>query len=427
MGVKLKKYKGKWYLFIDYDGKRKAKCLGTDRKLAESIKRQVEAKLVLGGLGVFGTEEEKLPTFGVYADSWMKDYARVECKTSTADGYEGVLRQYLLPRFANNRLDEITRDQIKSMINELVAKNLSRNTIRNALCVIRGMINQAIEGGLLGFNPASRLGRFTRTAKSAEKNGVSLRTEEVQTFLDAASEICPEYYPLFLTAFRAGLRRGELVALQMGDLNFGKDADDLNRYIFVQHNYVHREHTSTKSKKARRVDMSKDLRKTLVELRDKRLLEAFMRGMNDISDELVFPSPDGCILDPDNLYHRYFLPVLAKAGIRKIRLHDLRHTFGSLLIQAGASIVYVKEQMGHSSIQVTVDTYGHLIPGANTSFVDRLDTVRREKVAITPQQSATQTQPALEDETEIPPEVVDLIGGGGWTRTSDLRIMRPSL
>ena len=53
-------------------------------------------------------------------------------------------------------------------------------------------------------------------------------------------------------------------------------------------------------------------------------------------------------------YHRVFLPVLTKAGIRKIRLHDLRHTFGSLLLQNGASIVYVKEQMGHSSIQVTV-------------------------------------------------------------------------
>ena len=114
-----------------------------------------------------------------------------------------------------------------------------------------------------------------------------------------------------------------------------------------------------------------------------------MKGMNDISDELVFPSPDGCILDRDNLYHRCFLPVLAKAGIRKIRLHDLRHTFGSLLIQTGASIVYVKEQMGHSSIQITVDTYGHLIPGANISFVDRLDTVREEKAPTTPQQSAT--------------------------------------
>jgi hypothetical protein len=118
---------------------------------------------------------------------------------------------------------------------------------------------------------------------------------------------------------------------------------------------------------------------------------------------------------------------LAKAGIRKIRLHDLRHTFGSLLIQAGASIVYVKGQMGHSSIQVTVDTYGHLIPGANISFVDQLDAVREERAATTPQQSVTQTQPTLEAETDVPAEVVDLIGGGGWTRTSDLRIMRPSL
>ena len=95
-------------------------------------------------------------------------------------------------------------------------------------------------------------------------------------------------------------------------------------------------------------------------------------------------------MDPDNPYHRYFRPVLLKAGLRKIRLHDLRHTFGSLLIQSGASIVYVKEQMGHSSIQITVDTYGHLIPGANVSFVDRLDVdeTRREGQ----QQNATQAQ-----------------------------------
>ena len=70
--------------------------------------------------------------------------------------------------------------------------------------------------------------------------------------------------------------------------------------------------------------MSRELRRVLIELRDKRLLEAFLRGKNDISEELVFPSPEGSILDPDNLYHRYFQPVLSKAGLRKIRLHDLR-------------------------------------------------------------------------------------------------------
>jgi hypothetical protein len=186
---------------------------------------------------------------------------------------------------------------------------------------------------------------------------------------------------------------------------------------------VRREHTTTKSKKSRRVDMSRELRRTLLELRDARLLRAYLEGKNDISDGLVFPSPEGGILDPDNLYHRYFVPVLAKAGIRKIRLHDLRHSFGSLLIQVGASLTYVKEQMGHCSIQVTVDIYGHLIPGADVSFVDRLDTNPGNNVETTWQQSATPRATAPGRQDEIPLEVIDLIGGGGRTRTYDLRIM----
>ena len=158
-------------------------------------------------------------------------------------------------------------------------------------------------------------------------------------------------------------------------------------------------------------------------------MEAYLKGKSDISGELVFRSPQGTIVDPDNLYHRVFLPVLAKAGIRRIRLHDLRHTFGSLLLQNGASIVYVKEQMGHSSIQVTVDIYGHLIPGANVCFVDRLDGIPAEEAETTPQQSATPAQPgpAQPGEMGVPSDlrqVVESIGGGGWTRTNDLRIMR---
>jgi integrase len=117
-------------------------------------------------------------------------------------------------------------------------------------------------------------------------------------------------------AVRAGLRRGELVALQRGDIQLGGNDNDSERFILVQHNYVRREHTTTKEK-SRRVDLSRELRKVLVELRDKRLLEAYLKGTNDIPDEFVFRSPEGTILDPDNLYHRVFLPVLAKAGIRK--------------------------------------------------------------------------------------------------------------
>lgn len=429
MGVRIKKHKRKWYLFIDYKGRRKSKCLGTDRRLAEQARRQVEAKLALGDLGMFGSDEPRMPTFGDYGDQWLKTYARIECKDSTAEGYDGVVRNYLRPRFATKPLDEIKRDQIKSMIAEMIEAGLSRSTIKNALSVLRGILNQAIEDGIVESNPAARLGRFTRTAKTTEKKGVSLTPEEVEAFLAAAKELCPEYYPLFLTAVRGGLRRGELVAVQIGDVQFGADENDRNRYIFVQHNYVLRKHTTTKSKKSRRVDMSRELRRVLMEVRDARLLAAYQKGKVDISGELLFPGPDGGILDPDNLYHRYFVPVLAKAGIRKIRLHDLRHTFGSLLIQNGASLTYVKEQMGHASIQQTVDIYGHLVPGADVNYVDRLDTVpaagKNELEA--PHESASQTHPRPRSETDIPAEVIDLIGGGEWTRTTDLRIMRPSL
>ena len=241
------------------------------------------------------------------------------------------------------------------------------------------------------------------TAKTTESKGIALTTNEVQQFLEAAREICLEYDPLLLMAVRAGLRRGELVALQWGDIQLGADEKHSDRFILVQHNYVRREHTTTKSKKSRRVDLSRELRRVLIELRDKRLLEAYLNGKNNVSDELVFRSPGGTILDPDNLYHRVFLPVLAKAGIRKIRLHDLRHTFGSLLLQNVAAIVYVKEQMGDSSIQVTVDTYGHLIPGANVCFVDRLDEVSAELAETTPQQSAT---PAQQGEMKVPPDLL---------------------
>jgi integrase len=115
---------------------------------------------------------------------------------------------------------------------------------------------------------------------------------------------------------------------------------------------------------------------------------ATLGGRASIDEDLVFPSYAGTPLKPDNIAIRYMQPALARAGLRHFRLHDLRHTFGSLLIQDGAPLTYVKEQMGHSSIQVTVDTYGHLVPGAGVGWVDRQDSLTGR------QQTATHLQPA---------------------------------
>ena len=93
----------------------------------------------------------------------------------------------------------------------------------------------------------------------------------------------------------------------------------------------------------------------------------------------------GTQLDPSNL-RKVFYKLLTDAKLRRVRFHDLRHTFASLLIQQGESLAYIKEQMGHSSIKVTVDTYGHLVPGGNRQAVDKLDervSVKEDKEAAT--------------------------------------------
>lgn len=120
MGVALRKYKGKWYLFINHLGKRKAKCVGTDRKVAEEIKRKAESRLAMGDLGITDSSS-RIPNFAEFSERWMRDYAQVECKKSTAEGYESVLNQYLLPRLGNKRLDAVTREHAKDLITDFIS------------------------------------------------------------------------------------------------------------------------------------------------------------------------------------------------------------------------------------------------------------------------------------------------------------------
>jgi integrase len=86
----------------------------------------------------------------------------------------------------------------------------------------------------------------------------------------------------------------------------------------------------------------------------------------------VFCNEEGNYLNEFLFRMRKFYPLVKAAKLRSFRIHDLRHSYASLMLQNGESVTYVKEQMGHHSIQITVDTYGHLIPGANRAAADRL-------------------------------------------------------
>ena len=182
----------------------------------------------------------------------------------------------------------------------------------------RGRGRELIKG-----NPATRLGK--KAFAGARKRAIDFLTSaEASTFLAAARVHSPGRYPMFLTALRTGLRLGELIALHWEDIQFGENPKDSNRFILVRRNYTRGACTTPKNHKARRVDMSKEVRLELIKLRDEMTVAAFERGEERIP-KLVFPSSIGGPLDGVNVYHRDFLPCLTTAGLRRITFHAFRH------------------------------------------------------------------------------------------------------
>jgi integrase len=394
MGVKVRKPKdhASWCVVIDHEGQRKTKAVGS-REAAERVKRELEARLALGGFESLEPARPTLPTMLDYSQTWLKNLEH-ERKPSTAGFYSQYLRLYVNPRFGALRLDAVERAQVKEFIGELRSRKLAKNTIRLAVTTLRAVLSSAVEDRLLQENPAKGLGRFVKSEKPT-REATSLGPEEVQRLLETAkSELAFQEYALLLTALRAGLREGELAALQWDDIHFGQNEDAADRYVVVRRNYDRRwsrRMLTPKSNKARRVDMSRELRRVLLQLRIQQQTPGRERK-SEKAPSLVFPSRTGTPLEMNNFYARVFKPLVARAGLGLMRFHDLRHTFGSLLMQTGASLTYVRDQMGHASIQVTADVYGHLMPGANISFVDRLDRPTSPQESAMPPQCSTSAE-----------------------------------
>ncbi|MFC1552717.1 site-specific integrase [Candidatus Latescibacterota bacterium] len=187
-------------------------------------------------------------------------------------------------------------------------------------------------------------------------------------FLDTCMEERPEYYQLFYTAVRAGLRHGELIALEWGDIDWNKKTIYVCRKMNENSRKIEE---FTKSRKNRSVDISDDLFIVLKELYTMRKMEAIKEGRGDNIVEIIFHRNGGYLKQRNN--GDIFKKILRTAGIRDRRVHDCRHTYGSLLLSTGASPVYVKELMGHSTISITVDIYGKWIKSNNRSEVNKLD------------------------------------------------------
>jgi integrase len=390
MAVKIREWKGAWWVFVDHRGRRKAKRVGVGiraKRAAEAAAEQIQAKLTLGDVSVFeSARAARVPpvlTFAAYASRWLQADVALRLKPSSHETYEQLVRLHLVPALGTTPLQALTRQQIKEVLAERMRAGLGRARVELALAVLTSCLNAAVDEGLVAANPALRLGRYTKDNRKPVREIEIFTPAELEHLLRTADQARPDLYPVLLVMARTGLRLGEALALRVEDLDFTR------RDLWVRRSwgpgkrsYGEARIGSPKSRRQRRVDMSRQLCEGLQRYLGVREAEAILAG-RPVSGWL-FDGPEGGPMTR-NQFHPRWQRVLRLAGLRPRKAHTLRHTFASQLIQNGESLAYVRDQLGHHSIKMTVDVYGHLLPG-DKAAVDRLDapTVRNPAATAPP-------------------------------------------
>ncbi len=388
MGVTVRqKKKGRgeaWWIFIHHNRTLRSKKIG-DRAAAEAVASEIRQRLKAGELNLPSANHRgsTMPKFGDYAQHFLDQYAKVALKWSTWTSYEQVLRDHILPHWKNKRLDEVTRRDAKKLLLAKSMEGYAPATVQNIQIVISSVFTHAYEDEIIKAHPAQRMGKYIGK-QDCRANVKPLTSDQARHFLETCREQRPQWYPLVLCAFRTGLRLGELMGLAWEDIDFEGNRIDVKRA------YSHGRFSTPKSHKSRVVDMSDQLRDTLLAHQSdvKRCfgrlpsIKAPSLGHRQTSIRPLFVNLVGKPVDGDSFRSAVFYKLIELSGLAHFRFHDIRHTFASLLLQNGESLHYVKEQMGHASIQTTVDVYGHLVPGSNRQAVNKLDDPSPEKPTL---------------------------------------------
>ena len=345
------------YVRVNHQGHRKTRTFNS-AKAAEEYASTVEALLKLGQVeGIFTepiTEEAPVVTFAKAAERWWAlDGAAF--KGGTRDTYQNILNRHILPVFRDRDVSTITETDIETWWATIRASSLSFEHLGNIRAVLTGVFRRAAITKVIPSSPAEtitgRLGREDREVRQAEW----LTEPELDKYFAAIQSQEPRYYAFLLTIASTGLRLGECMGLQVGDVDFDRSRLSIRRGVRK------RKITSPKSGKARTVDVPPSAMAVVRKWLDVIGAEAAVRGQEPL---WLFPSVTGAPIDymrVRDAHHR----GLKAAGIpRRLRPHDLRHTYASLALQRGVPLLVVSRQLGHSSIAITADLYGHLAPDA---------------------------------------------------------------
>lgn len=292
-----------------------------------------------------------------WVDRWRG--TTVHLKPKTRAGYESLLRTLILPELGRAQLGEIDPLWVREWVARLVDRGLSPSRVRQAYRLLGAIMRAAVESGYIAGTPCVGV----RLPRLPQREMSFLSAKQVRDLAEAASE----YRTLVYVLAYCGLRWGEAAVrrkrcdLLRGRIQVAESLAEVGAELHFG---------TTKTHQARTVTLPRFLRT---------MLARHLEGVPVDPDALVFTAPVGGPLRLNNFRRRVWVPALRAARLpERVRIHDLRHTCVALLIVRGAHPKEIQGHLGHSSIQVTMDRYGHLFLDESDRLAEALDATFRE-------------------------------------------------
>jgi integrase len=327
-------------------------------------------------------DHNKIPTFKDAAELWYG--SKLDRRPSCVADLRARLDNHILPRIGSLRLDRITVAAIEKLRDDLRANSYAPRTINFIIRIVGAVFRAAIRRDEAVSNPVDRVERAfmaARELRAGEDEGASnddsispdavLSPDEVGAMLDQTTPGL--YRTLFTTAALTGARSGELFALRWGDIEMPKNA---SAYIYIRRTVSW---SRLKGEEIRPRYFPPKTRSGLRKIPITAELATALRNWKlqcpATSDDLVFPAADGRPIRRSNALRYGLWAALRRAGLRRVNMHSLRHSFASALIMGGAPVTEVQSLLGHASPEITLRIYSHWFKTADSGAVDRLSKV----------------------------------------------------
>lgn len=345
-------------------GRWRARYRGTDgRELSKTFKRKADAELFIANVESSKARGDWLDparsslTVAAWLETWLPS-RRMDLRITSYERLRGIVQHHLVPRFGHRKLASLGNQEIRAWVADLQESGQSAASTRKALFALRSALEAAVSDRRLTTNPANNVPLPSERAPEQR----FLTRDEVDRLADAMD---PQYRVVVLLGAMCGLRWGEIAGLRRSRI------DVLRSRLTVDQTAVE----APGHKVSFGDPKTRGSRRTIPVARS--IMAQIEQHMNTYvgaePDALLVTAPEGGACYRGTFRRNAWVPAATTAGLQGLRVHDLRHTFVSLLIAAGADIKQVSTWAGHSSVVVTLDVYAHLMRDGGDTIADEMD------------------------------------------------------